>query len=402
MAQYLDPIVYSFRFSAITHRPMEPLMKETLLALVKKCKPWILKYMGYPNEFLGELDLRYAPFFLDPMHLEPLSPILYPYKKMEECWQRIINPLEEGGYYYWNLSGGALDIANRKYFSGRSSKLGKEYEKFFHRRPALGESMSETCRENAERICELLSCPNEKLQDIRVLRTMVNRNYRFLNFFLRSEPACFGERALGKDFICLDLPEEEKDLPCYSHAIVMELPRVLIGPDENVADLQMLLCDSLKKLGAYFPYSFGTVAMDIASMYFTTTYYARDSFYSKLPDFYSRHIPGYAWGMLINRQQAQLMKDLDQYQCGKGFHEVQHMENGNVYFQLNDDMECMTREESIFLRNVFAPYLPPHKLGVYWGQLPPSLRLGCTPDQLRFEDLKRHLALFYIAPPNDT
>jgi hypothetical protein len=90
--------------------------------------------------------------------------------------------------------------------------------------------------------------------------------------------------------------------------------------------------------------------------------------------------------MLLPEGQAKLL-ELHKLDNTDIFAEIQRFPNGNVYLQLTDDVNTMTKEQCIQARNFFRPYLP--EKGVFgpdWRFAPPSVRIGCLPEELVFHD----------------
>ena len=63
------------------------------------------------------------------------------------------------------------------------------------------------------------------------------------------------------------------------------------------------------------------------------------------PLYLSKYIPGYAWGMVLNKMQTSLIENLDELKSDSCFYHIEKLENGSHYFQMTPDVRKMKKEE---------------------------------------------------------
>lgn len=186
--------------------------------------------------------------------------------------------------------------------------------------------------------------------------------------------------------VMYDMPEHESKLPCYIHELKIHLPRFLIK-DADISPIKRQWYDTLLRMGGSYPICYGSLFSDVPTKPAYVHYCNSIDFAALIHDDYgkcfSRYIPGYSCGMLLNREHIDLLSPHDRMQIDADFHEVRTLENGNVYCQLTSDFSVMTHAENIRLRETFKPYLPSVHVEAIDRRAPPSLRLGCTPDEIK-------------------
>lgn len=386
MGSYVDPVTYNFCFAAVTPNDKEPVLREALLELVKGCKPWILKYIGYPDAFHGFLWAHYADRLYAPFGTEVIT---HPACEvtMEDEWNHLLATIQEQEKYYWTLE--SFGRHNQKNFYTGPTALGKKYRQYFY----LFNSKNTERIKDYEELCDLLNCPNDTLEKIRIPYGWYRNEFFCIELSCRGFPLYKDQRQISVNTDLKNLPE-----PSYYYYLRISLPRFLSG-QEDIGELQEKWCELLQRLGEIYPCSQGNVFMDFPPGVNCINCF--DTGISRIQNKHYFHdaIPGYAWGMLLNKDQVALMKNPEQYQSGQGFYRVHRLKNGGMYFQATPNMERMTKEDCYFLKKTFAPYLPLKDLEIQWQQVP-SFRLGCIPEEIKL-DTQYHLGIYRIEFENE-
>ena len=138
--------------------------------------------------------------------------------------------------------------------------------------------------------------------------------------------------------------------------------------------------------------------MDIPSaMHDNITCYDREALVCQKRRYITERIPGYAWAMLVNENQAKSLSQIEEFDQAF-FHRKQHLDNGCVFFQMTPDMRIMSIQDCNNLRCYFANSLPGVNICYDWDSLPPSLRLGFMEEEMVFENL-HNSSLFEVGLP---
>lgn len=413
MAKWLDPITYNFCFIALTDKPEEPSIPKAFRELLIPCKKGIMTAFGVDGSFYIPFCISsYTSLYNDthsPYHWfdkgskdekneEPI-----PQEEFDMLWNKALLALDSVSVRSMHIDYGAFSEKKaRRNFSQRITPFGKMLKQLYSPHNPEYDNVRVFFEKNKERICDILNCPSETLDDV-VLPLDTLRGWHLLDiYFLSSNhPLTLDEQPGNKERICqlLNLDSEKK---YYEHRICFRFPRFAMGMGPEVSEMQNIWTDVLQRLSAEFELSYGSVSMDFSAPQVHPNSSCYDyPFYLTKPIYMTRYIPGYAWGMVLNKHHIALMKDFDALKNKHHFYRLTELKNGNYYFQLTDDVRRIKKEEAIYLRQVFEPHLPFERLFVGYGHCvpPPSFRLGCTSEHLDVYDKYLHSVEFcYVHP----
>ena len=372
MGNYADPICFQFYFGAVTDKAEEPALQHAFLKLVEVCKDWLIqdgnRGKEFPLDFCsfhGENRVRHHWLFQGKHTVESIDiSVCEKILKEDEC-RRIAF---------------SNDVIRKTIFTTSAGKFGKACERLL-KKTHIGQIDDVYIKE----LTDMLSCPSDKLEEVRVPLSML----KGFNTFVISYDyyhAVF-DHENGNVNILRDFNPEIKTI---LHEITLRIPRFLIGKENTVIDIQDEWKKVLLSLGSLYSRSMGSIMMDSPPWQSCGAFscYSIGWYHKK---YFERYIPGYSWGMLINAEQTKLLpKELPVF-----FNNIQNLENGSRYYQLTEDMRCVTRQQGTLLRQYYKKSLPPEPLGVTWDEVPPSFRLCITPEEIKTQDL-RHLELVQI------
>ena len=372
MSRYIDPICYSFFFSTILKKEDEGYLRQVFLQTLHECKAWLLQEGNLGAEvpldlisihgrnLLGHHWFTFQNKSIKDLDIDACDGIM----QREDC-----SMLELCDEPKANL-----------HFSSPAGKSGKKCERLLKK--TKKDQIDSTY---IQELSEMLSCPSDSLDDVRVPVTMVRGTSLFIIEW-RRWPVIYHESEY------IGMTPDFSPSPYELQELMIRIPRYLIGDQVSVLAMQNKWQQKLISLGERYACSMGSIMMDTPA----TQGWGAFSCYDDGVDYdqrwhYPSQIPGYCWGMLINAAQKEKLPT-DQ---NEGFHCVKDLANGNRYYQLTEDMRCINREQGTFLRNFFKQSLPTDPLGVCWDGIPPSYRLCFSPEDVSTENL-RHLELVQI------
>ncbi len=373
MGAYADPICFQFYFGAVTDKAEEPVLQHAFLKLVEVCKDWLIQDGNRGKEYPlgltsihGENRIRNHWLFQGKHTIESVdTSICEKILKEDEC----------------NYITFSRDLMTKPIITTSAGKFGKKCERLLKKTHI--EQIDDLY---ISELSKMLSCPSDKLEEVRVPLSML-RGFDMFDITYHYYPAIINQNDRG-----IIIPSRyESNITTKLHEIFLRIPRFLIGQETSILTIQDEWKKELLSLGSQYSYSTGSITMDS-----TFRQSGAFSFYDAAFTKYklsNRYIPGYCWGMLINAEQTKLLPDElpDFFNC------VKNLENGSRYYQLTEDMRCITRLQGTLLREYFRKSLPPEPLGILWDEVPRSFRLCITPEEIKtkIKDL-RHLELVQI------
>ena len=405
MANFIDPICYTFFFSAITDQVCEPDFVRIFRKLLLPCKEGIKQIfrIDAPDETMNacssskmiianvnqQLDGRY------------FSKAKHSLDHFEDSWNYILSNLHDDQTY--NIELHTDEKNSRKYFCQRKTPLGKEFEQLFDNWKGVKAqnppcTYQEYLEANIDRVCNLLNCPNDTLDGVLIPKKCLNNDLFGISYKTRKhDMKLFGDYGNGSsDYQLLGLDPEGK---YYEHRLAFRLPRYAFGMGNEIASMQQQWCAALKELGNLFPIAYGSIAMDYPPNQYHPIFSCFDmNGFLSFPLYLSKYIPGYAWGMVLNKMQTSLIENLDELKSDSCFYHIEKLENGSHYFQMTPDVRKMKKEEALFLRRTFEPFLPYHNLWITIDFIDFSFRMGCTKENLSFSTPFKRTQLLCVHP----
>lgn len=396
MSKFCDPIAYCFTFRTVTTQAVEPSLKEVFRQLVLPLKEYVLRYGGFEKALFGQGLLFTFNKFVKSEEEVPLSNQFVPTQyhtitQASEIYDSLLEQFTKFRYQALCIQGD--DKAILKHYAEKPTPLAKEYQEWLTK---LKNTLD--FKNNQNHVYRLFSCPSDDLLDvlmpISITKHIFRVNYRSWPLSNDDIPAVL----LTKEEVIATIPENEKGLPHYLHEINIAIPRFLIGKSTNTLEMQQSWTDALIQLGSLYPVSTGTIYMDIPSaMHDNITCYDREALVCQKRRYITERIPGYAWAMLVNENQAKSLSQIEEFDQAF-FHRKQHLDNGCVFFQMTPDMRIMSIQDCNNLRCYFANSLPGVNICYDWDSLPPSLRLGFMEEEMVFENL-HNSSLFEVGLP---
>ncbi len=388
MPYYYDPIAYGFSFRTILDSVMNTELKAAFRELLEPVRESIFLYAGFGKPQakgkqaygVGLLPHLYPEpeVICDPPHLSAFRG-----QTIDEAlheWDRAMKAMDDPQCV--GMVFGTHERTSRRRFQKNETKYGKAYRELLYQMPEY-----DTLMRRREDIWKLLSCPSDDLLDVRVPAPCVYSTDLFDVYY---EPALFQFPQGRWEKTMADLPEDGKTR--YMHTISICIPRFLIGEETDVSALQKRWSEVLCRLGSMFPLSLGSVDMDVSHPSALNAFDEREIFKTGTL-WFSKEIPGYSWGMLINATQREKLRILPKEGGPGGFFKVTEFENGNVYFQKTKDWRYMTQEECHALRDFFKPSMSPTALEHWWQVVFPTFRSGFGPEEIEF---RPNFGGFYI------
>ncbi|MBR4458960.1 MAG: hypothetical protein IKS31_08375 [Clostridia bacterium] len=386
----VDPICYQFNFSCITEDDHATVLSQVFETAVRDLMPYILDYTK--DGFLKDYRYDTGDCNQNPDLIRWIGPILQPEGKTESTMEWLLQGLHDRELCGFSIGAGDIKRELQRY-PYKSTPFSRFYNKWFgaHRQPAF---THDEFRDSILLVSDTLNCPTDDLSNISVpifsLRDRTPFNVALTRIPV-STPSQLPPHVRYEIVAPVDTSRD--DLYLFNMYIVM--PRFLIGSGDEAAHLQQTWKEALTILGNEYPICFGVLSMDCPPhSWLDRGLTCYDKAYPVRKRFFMDYIPGYSWGTLINRNQAQLIgSNAD----GSGvFHECKRLDNGNVYYQLTPDWRIVSRDAAIAARRFFKPYLPNIDLKVKHDYIPESLRLGFTPDEIEYCWDKTDMCFFCI------
>ena len=380
MPKYLDPICYSFHFSCLSENDHEYFVKECFYQLIQSCNQWLLPFLcsGGPKAYRISSASKNDGVLGNYIHW--IGSCFHSISETEKSWNDLCGQLQDDDFFGFHLWG------HEKYdlipYSCGSSKFAREYVKWFgiHKTPP---SKEEYLASQSE-IYSLLNCPHDDLQSISLPISMFHGSNPLLVLCFRMPITSTMDHPYRYQTIA---PYGANHAPKFLYQISMIIPRFMVKEHGSSFPSQNTWRSILLSLGNKYPLGTGAINMDCPAEWFGSgnNCYEQAARSQLGKRFFSEYISGYSWGMLISSPQARLMKDLDE-DTKQRFHAVEELQNQCRYFQLTADVRNASKDECVFLRNVFRPYLPPVGIPFYRDSLPSSLRLGFSINEMHWNE----------------
>ena len=149
----------------------------------------------------------------------------------------------------------------------------------------------------------------------------------------------------------------------YTHRLFMRIPRFFADEMESGFTLQEQWTETLRAICERYEYAIGSVKMDFMALnalpYFCPSG-AGIAVLIKLGEPRNNDmltLPGYAWGMCINKNHLVRLGGPEKLQETGIFHIVKPLGNGGVYLQLTPDVNIVKSEENRRMAEFIWPAL---------------------------------------------
>ena len=397
MSKFCDPIAYCFTFRTVTSQAVEPSLKEIFRKLVLPLKEYVLRYGGFEKDLPGQGLLFTYNKFVKSEEDVPLANQFVPTQyhtlaQTSEIYDSLLEQFTKFRYQALCIQGN--DKAILKHYTEKPTPLAKEYQEWLTKSKDTPDFEN-----NRKHIFRLFSCPSDDLLDVlmplSIIRHIFRVDYRSWPLSSDGIPAVL----LTKEEVIVTNADNEKGLPHYLHEINIAIPRFLIGKSTDTLEMQQSWTEALIQLGSLYPVSTGTIYMDIPNaLHDNITCYDREALVSQKRRYITERIPGYAWAMLVNEDQAKRLTQNEAFDRAF-FHRKQYLDNGSIFFQMTPDMRIMSMQDCNNLRCYFASGLPDVNIRYELDSLPPSLRLGFAEEEMVFEKL-HDSSLFEVELPS--
>ena len=385
MAKYCDPIAYCFSFRTVTTQAVEEDIKAAFKSLLLSLKEYILRYGGYEDRISGQgLWYSYDKFIETPESVPPADKLIfateYTLDQASEIFDAELERFMKYRYYGLNIDGDQRPVM--RHFAERPTPLAKEYLEWLAKpkKPI-------DFKNNQKHIYELFSCPSDGLLDV-LTPISIATTEKLCEIDCRSWPVNDDFiLSITEEKIITTINENERHLPHYLHEISISIPRFLIGKTTDTKELQRNWTDHLIKLGNQYPTSTGVIYMDIPKIFrWLSTCYDYEALVDLKKRYITDRIPGYAWGMLVNADQAKRLGKMEESDKDL-FYRKTDLKNGSIFFQKTPDVRIMSMKDCRDCRLYFTNSLPDVNLFFRPDMLPPSLRLGFSEEEMVFENL---------------
>lgn len=386
-----DPLTYQFSFDALTTNAHEPFISAMYRSLLEPCQEWAIRWVNPNGHTAGQTNaddssnVGRLQFSGVAGSITPDLPGMLLHGGMskdaiKQAWRQMLTRLDETDAYESQL------YSNQKHaLSCARSPYADRYRRFFS-----ANFDCSLCAQHADEIASLLNCPDEAQYPV-AMQMSPFRTAFFLTSLMRYDLSVYPVQVMA------NLPDAWRGQKVYMYNISIRIPRCFVQADHAQYDLQNQWVRAMLALGEQYAISRGSLTVDLPTSYLYnpfSCYDAQISFIERKKHFDSM-VPGYAWGMLLNKDMAGTLPFNSEAFGAVAFHQVQHMANGNVFTQMTERMECVTAEQNIRLRDfvISGNCLP--NLKIPMGEPPPSLRIACTEKDLLFDDLD-YMTLFNI------
>ena len=376
MGRYIDPICYQFTFNAIVHEK-EPLPVSAFLHLAAGCKAWLTEEGNRGRELPLDLFVGYGrnladhPWLFRGTHTIADLDLAFCEHALLHTDCRILILSDDF-------------LPRPSVFTSGGKKNGQIFDHLLKK--TKREEIDEAW---IQEFCNFVSCPTERLKDIRIPLTAA-RGWNMLDIYWRAEKIS-EDREVLRTVVAGDYDPTD----AVFLEIALRVPRFIIDNEASVSAVQEDWIRTLLELGNRYPLGAGTIMMDTPTFHQPLGLTCYDQIYDGKRNFLDA-VPGCAWGMLLNAQQR---KSLASDDTGI-FERTVDLENGSRYYQMTKDMRCMTREHGTLLRDHFKAAFPNKPLMIMWDGMPPSFRLCCRPEEIRLDGKGPHLLSIHTTLPH--
>ena len=372
---FIDPICYRFCFGCVTPGPHEPFLKTVYQQLMAELKPFMIPFLK--ECFLISCERSKGERGL-LISVEMVPGMINGHDVIERYWDDLFTALQDDALYGFRID--CMPEHDFKKYGPKKTKYTRRYMQLFsllNERRQFGSYLPENC----QLIQEVLDCPNDDLSDIVVpLRHVRNSN----PFEVSLYAVAVGANETKETRFTLVTSRDGIAQPGWLHQLNLIIPRFMLGEQSGVFAFQTSWVNAMKTLGEHYNTAFGTIGMDAPPalyVYHGSSCYDDEAVRWHSKRYFDQYIPGYGWCTLLNAHQYAMTGNTENFT--ERLHPIQ-LANGNVITVLNGDMQRVTREEAQSVRAIFKPFLPPSHVRFSADGIPPSFRLGFTPDEIHY------------------
>ena len=351
--RFIDAISYRFYFTCLQDGKVDDVLTNALLCFLEETKEYVDQYLD-GLKANGTLNFFFDNGFI---FLQKVPHINVP------VWDKIAFRIaNDENWSHCGIKQIGRGIKEEYYCT--ATKEQKRYNRLSSLliRRGFGQE-TQADDEIADLLASLLDCPSPSLEGI----AFSSDSFAGLNPF-HIEYIRVSNRDEKHKYLWIPAVSNIMDDQKYCcHTMIVELPRFLF---KDGFPFQSIWTNRLKQLCSRYEWSFGNVSMDV---------FCSSRMFSGLEEssgvhYFSKYLPGYAWGMCCDGEQVKLMGGSTAIRQAGVFYEVIDLPNTGAFLQMSEDINNLPKTTNDQAAVFLSAFLP--KTALYCDKLiPVSCRL---------------------------